>query len=178
MAEPDSLLSIFTQNAQSAGASVELIKRSPEALSDSLNKLTEDFDEVIYIRPTSLPHEFFSDFLNNDKVISSPVKKQLGDAKVAITDTFAGIARTGSVCLELTDSYTNHASLLSTWHIAVLDAQKIVPQPRDIFKEGLVLKKGNPLDFVIITGPSATADMGKLVRGAHGPAKLHIIILT
>lgn len=178
MAEPESLLSIFSQNARSAGASVELIERSPNALSDSLNKLTEDFEEILCINPTSLPQELFDNFLSNGKVITSPVKEQLKDAKVGITDTFAGIARTGSICLELTNSYTNHASLLSTWHIAVLDARKIVPQPRDIFKEGLVLKKGNPRDFVIITGPSATADMGKLVRGAHGPAKLHIIILT
>ena len=30
---------------------------------------------------------------------------------------------------------------------------------------------------VFVTGPSATADMGPLVRGVHGPHKLHIIVL-
>jgi len=30
---------------------------------------------------------------------------------------------------------------------------------------------------VFVTGPSATADMGPLVRGVHGPHKLHILVL-
>ena len=32
-------------------------------------------------------------------------------------------------------------------------------------------------DLVFITGPSATADMGPLVRGVHGPHRLHILLL-
>jgi L-lactate dehydrogenase complex protein LldG len=30
---------------------------------------------------------------------------------------------------------------------------------------------------VVATGPSATADMGALVRGAHGPKEVHVVIL-
>jgi L-lactate dehydrogenase complex protein LldG len=30
---------------------------------------------------------------------------------------------------------------------------------------------------VLATGPSATADMGELVLGAHGPESVHVVIL-
>ena len=177
MPETDSLLQLFSQNALTAGATVEVIARSSATLTDTLNKLTEDFHEVICISPSILSQELFNQYIKSSKVVTTPNQEQLETAKVSITDVFAGIASTGSVGLELSGSLNNHASLLATYHIAVLDVQSIVPQPRDLFKEGLALQNGKPRNFVIITGPSATADMGKLVRGAHGPAKLHIIIL-
>jgi len=29
----------------------------------------------------------------------------------------------------------------------------------------------------LATGPSATADMGALVRGAHGPERVHVLLI-
>jgi L-lactate dehydrogenase complex protein LldG len=37
--------------------------------------------------------------------------------------------------------------------------------------------EGLTRDFVFITGPSATADMGPLVRGVHGPHRQHVIVV-
>jgi L-lactate dehydrogenase complex protein LldG len=68
-------------------------------------------------------------------------------------------------------------SLLAPLHIAVVAAENIVPKPRDLFRPDMLDGKGLRRDFVFITGPSATADMGPLVRGVHGPHKLHIIVL-
>ena len=65
------------------------------------------------------------------------------------------------------------ASLIPRLHIAVVDAASIVPQPRDVITSAI----GMQSDIVFITGPSATADMGPLVRGVHGPHKLHILVL-
>jgi len=33
------------------------------------------------------------------------------------------------------------------------------------------------IDVVLATGPSATADMGGLVHGAHGPKEVHVVLL-
>jgi L-lactate dehydrogenase complex protein LldG len=30
---------------------------------------------------------------------------------------------------------------------------------------------------IVATGPSATADMGALVKGAHGPKVVHVVVL-
>ena len=53
----------------------------------------------------------------------------------------------------------------------------IVPRVRDLFSREVLEGKGLARSFTFITGPSATADMGPLVRGVHGPGKLHIIVL-
>jgi len=34
------------------------------------------------------------------------------------------------------------------------------------------------IDVILATGPSATADMGGLVRGAHGPKEVHVVLLS
>jgi len=69
-------------------------------------------------------------------------------------------------------------SLLAPYQIAVLAAENLVPSPRDLFSPQYLEGKGLTRDFVFVTGPSATADMGPLVRGVHGPHKLHIVLLT
>ena len=73
--------------------------------------------------------------------------------------------------------YAGVISLLSRTHIAVLSAETIVERPADLFDPNCLGGKGLQRNFVFVTGPSATADMGPLVRGVHGPHHLHIIIL-
>ena len=72
------------------------------------------------------------------------------------------------MCIDVGYQRTSIASLLAPLHIAVLAAQNIVPQPRDLFCEDTLDGKGLKRNFVFITGPSATADMGPLVRGYMG----------
>jgi len=62
-------------------------------------------------------------------------------------------------------------------HIAVMSAEKITERPGDLFNPNFLDGKGLQRNFVFVTGPSATADTGPLVRGVHGPHRLHIIIL-
>ncbi len=68
-------------------------------------------------------------------------------------------------------------SALTQIHIVVLDSKTIIPRPHDIFSDDYLNGKGLNRSFSIITGPSATADMGPLVRGVHGPGQLHIIVI-
>jgi L-lactate dehydrogenase complex protein LldG len=67
--------------------------------------------------------------------------------------------------------------MLTRKHIVVVDADTIVSRPSEVFSESCLDGKGLSRSFSFITGPSATADMGPLVRGVHGPGKLHIIIV-
>ncbi len=94
-----------------------------------------------------------------------------------VTEAFAAVASTGSVCIDVSHERTGMVSLLAPLQIAVVAAETIVPQPRDLFRADVLDGKGLTRDFVFVTGPSATADMGPLVRGVHGPHKLHIIVL-
>ncbi len=59
----------------------------------------------------------------------------------------------------------------------MLESNRIAARPRDIFEQYILKQPMEKRGWVYISGPSATADMGELVRGAHGPAKLYIILL-
>jgi L-lactate dehydrogenase complex protein LldG len=127
--------------------------------------------------PDDLPPELWAPLRDLEKVIDHPTDDQLRCAGVGITDAFAGVARTGSVCVAMTGNLGGAVSLFPRNHVAVLDARYIVPRPGDVFTAGQLENKGLERSFVFITGPSVTADMGELVRGVHGPDHLHIIIL-
>ncbi len=127
--------------------------------------------------PDDLDPDLFSIFKSHKKVITKPDTEQLANVRTGVTDAFCGVASTGSVCVSISKNLSSPVSMLTRKHIAVVDAQTIVPRPRDLFSEEIPGGKGLKRSFSFITGPSATADMGPLVRGVHGPGKLHIIIL-
>ncbi len=170
------LVNLFTRSAEEVTATVEVISYNAESLNISLQKAAGN-ENVLLAEPDYINPELFLKFKQNKNVVTKPTKEQLTGIKTGITDAFCGIASTGSVCVSITKNLTCPASMLTRKHIVVLNADTIVPRPRDIFSEDYLDGKGLHISFTIITGPSATADMGPLVRGVHGPGKIHIIIL-
>lgn len=171
------LIELFVQSAESTSATVERVYPDEVSLNEALVKNTVEEKEVMLSLPVDLSNELFSLFLNNPKVITEPTKEQLVNIKTGITDAFCGVASTGSVCVPVINNLSSPVSMLTRKHIVVLDAGTIVSKPRDVFSEKYNNGKGLSRSFSFITGPSATADMGPLVRGVHGPGKLHIIVL-
>ena len=55
--------------------------------------------------------------------------------------------------------------------------ERIVARPRDLFDPDCLKGEGLKRNLVFITGPSATADMGPLVHGVHGPHRLLVLLL-
>jgi L-lactate dehydrogenase complex protein LldG len=167
----------FTDSAIKAVATVEVIDRSPVALRDAILCAVGDAQRILYAPPQDLPVALFSEFAKDPRVVAEPTADELVHSAAGVTEAFAGVARTGSVCVDVSYERTAMVSLLAPLQIAVVAAETIVPQPRDLFRADLLGGKGLTRDFVFVTGPSATADMGPLVRGVHGPHKLHIIVL-
>ncbi len=173
----ESLIQQFMAAAEGTGATVERLPRSPEALKEAIQRVLSSGDEVLLAEPDDLPPELWDPLRALERIIDHPTDDQLRSAMVGITDAFAGVARTGSVCVAMTENLGGAVSLFPRSHVAVLDARYIVPRPGDVFTAGQLGNKGMERNFVFITGPSVTADMGELVRGVHGPDHLHIIIL-
>jgi len=174
---PPSTLEQFVAAATAAVATVEVIDRSPTDLRDAILRAAGDANRILYAPPQDLPAELFVDFARDPRVRTEPTPDEMVNSPAGVTEAFAGVARTGSVCVDVGFQKTGMASLLAPLHIAVVASDTIVPQPRDLFREDVLGGKGLVRNFVFITGPSATADMGPLVRGVHGPHRLHIIVL-
>lgn len=166
----------FISSASNTTATIERISADAESLNNSLIAASDN-GTTLLAEPDYLNPELFSIFKTNKNVITNPAKTLISQIKIGITDAFCGVATTGSVCVSTTNSLSSIISMLVSKHIVVVDSKTIVPRPRDIFSNEYLNSERLKHNFSIITGPSATADMGPLVRGVHGPGKLHIIIL-
>jgi L-lactate dehydrogenase complex protein LldG len=169
------LLTQFLESVQATGATVETSPGTVQDLTASLRKATADDESVLFAQPDFISPELFAQFIQEEKVITRPTNNELSSVTTGVTDAFNAVASTGSVCVSVSGNQGSIVSLLTRKHIVVLDSRTIVPRPRDIFESETVnsLKRS----FSFITGPSATADMGPLVKGVHGPGQLHIIVL-
>jgi L-lactate dehydrogenase complex protein LldG len=97
-------------------------------------------------------------------------------ATVGITQATLGVASYGSLALRQDTVGSEPISLFVDTHIAVVREQDIVPEMGDAFAAlGEELQDMRD-SYILATGPSATADMGALVQGAHGPKEVEVII--
>lgn len=101
-----------------------------------------------------------------------------GEDLVGITGVFCAVAETGTLVV-LSGGETPAAnSLLPETHIAFVPAARIVPGMEEAFN--LVRAECGELPRAVnfISGPSRTGDIEQtLVLGAHGPYRVHIVIV-
>lgn len=108
---------------------------------------------------------------------TEPTASAVDGAACSVTAAEFAIANYGSVVLRSTPDGVEPVSLYADHHVAVVRADDVLPDMNTAFDRlGDLLRDGE--SAVIATGPSATADMGELVRGAHGPKSVHVIVLT
>ncbi len=171
------LVDQFERAAVAAAATVERLPRDSRRIAAAVAGIAHDAHSISVAEPATLPLELFGACLHLPGVSAGHTKREFAGIEVGVTEAFAGVARTGSVCVCVDEGYSGYASLLARIHIAVLATETIVERPSDLFRPEGLGREGLRRNFVFVTGPSATADMGPLVRGVHGPHRLHIIIL-
>ena len=169
------LIAQFETEARAAAASVERVFCSASELCAAVQRVASG--RIAIAEPLDIPAELFAELRRIPGVTQGRSKEDLATCDVGITDAFAAVARTGSVCVTVDHDYAGPISLLTRLHIAIVAADTIVERPADIFRPDCLNGKVLQRNFVFVTGPSATADMGPLVRGVHGPHQLHIVIL-
>jgi L-lactate dehydrogenase complex protein LldG len=102
-----------------------------------------------------------------------------GSDLVGITGCYCAIAETGTVLLLSGPETEPGTSLLPETHIAVVNANRIVPGMEDAWALLRAEHSGAmPRAVNFISGPSRTADIEQtLVLGAHGPYRVHIVLV-
>lgn len=113
-----------------------------------------------------------------DIVEMEPTIDDVRAARTGVTPAALGIAEYGSVVLEADPFGGEVASVFPELHVAVLHESDVVGEMREAFEWLGPRVRENRSSEIIATGPSATADMGGLVRGAHGPEAVHVILVA
>ncbi len=104
-----------------------------------------------------------------------------GNDLVGITGAFCAIAETGTLMLLSGADTPGATSLLPETHIAVLPRSRIVRGMEDAWalQRAECGADAMPRAVNFISGPSRTADIEQtLVLGAHGPYRVHLVIIA
>jgi L-lactate dehydrogenase complex protein LldG len=97
---------------------------------------------------------------------------------VSIQHGFAGIAETGTLMLPSGPDRPTTLNLLPDTAIVVLRVSRIVGPYEDAWD---MLRAAGPMprNVMLVTGPSRSADIEQTLElGAHGPRRLHVVLVT
>jgi L-lactate dehydrogenase complex protein LldG len=100
--------------------------------------------------------------------------------RVAITGALAGIAETGTVVFASDPTHPTSLNLLPDTHVVILRETDVVGPLEDVFARlrARYGEGGMPRTINTVTGPSRTGDIEQqLELGAHGPRRMHILLV-
>lgn len=109
-----------------------------------------------------------------------------GSEDTSVTPVFAAVAETGTLMLTSDAATPTGLNFLPENHIAVVRRSQVVGPLEDAwsrFRAARAKAEGDgftmPRTVNLITGPSRTGDIEqKIQMGAHGPRRLHVIIVA
>ena len=101
-----------------------------------------------------------------------------GEDKLGVTGVFAALAETGTLMVVSGPDSPASVSLLPETHVAVVPASRIVAHMETAWAMARDTFGQLPRAVNFISGPSRTADIEqRMVLGAHGPYRVHIIVV-
>lgn len=113
-----------------------------------------------------------------ESVETDPTAADIERAVTGVTPASLAIASYGSVVLRMDEQGSEPVSLFNDRHIAVLHRDDIVPDMTAAFEWFGPELRDSRDSAIVATGPSATADMGALVQGAHGPKQVEVFVVS
>ncbi|MEO8346612.1 MAG: LUD domain-containing protein [Betaproteobacteria bacterium] len=101
-----------------------------------------------------------------------------GHDRLGITGSFCAIAETGTLVFTTGADTPTATALLPDTHVAVVRAERIVSGMEEAFALVRTANGGMPRAMNLMSGPSRTGDIEQtIVLGAHGPFRVHILLL-
>lgn len=101
-----------------------------------------------------------------------------GDDLLGVTGVFAAIAETGTLMMLSGPESPASTHLLPETHVAIVPASRIVGHYEDAFARVRAERGQTPRAMNLVSGPSRTGDIEQtIVLGAHGPYRVHIVIV-
>jgi L-lactate dehydrogenase complex protein LldG len=171
---------------------LDLFARMVEAAAGTVERIAEPADipaaVAAFLRRQNLPLEIRHG--NDPSLVALPWDRagtltvrngpSNGSDAAAVSHAFAGVAETGTLVLISGADNPTTLNFLPEAHIVVVDVadvagdyETVLGHLRQRFGEGRLPRAVN-----MITGPSRSADIEQtLILGAHGPRKLHVLVV-
>ncbi len=174
---PKERLALFTTMAQGVQTSVTTVAGTdeiPKAVAAYLREhnLPATLRRGADLRLKALPWQ--------ETTLDMAVGRSDGQDLNGISWAFAGVAETGTLVLTSGPENPTTLNFLPDNHIVVLNAKDVTGDIESMWSNlRFVHGKGDmPRTVNFITGPSRSGDIEQtILLGAHGPRRLHIIIL-
>jgi len=176
------LVDLFRKQAESASATVVEVRGAadvPAAVTDYLKG--RNLPAQVKLAPD--PRVAGLDW-NSQPLLEISSGASDGHDLAAVTPVLSGVAETGTLVVHSGAPTPNTLHFLPETHIAVVYRDELVGTYEEAWaalrkKFGADLSGGAiPRTVSLVTGPSRSADIGKiLLMGAHGPKRLHIILV-
>ena len=168
---------LFIDEAEAVGCTVYQLDQN--AALEQIMELIGDDKSVLSWDESQIPFAGLHEMLESLGVtVAAPDNSEV---RVGITGVNAAVATTGSIIVESGAGRSRSASLLPDVHIALMRAEQILPDLetwQDVQKGAGYPAFTEASSTTVITGPSKTADIAhQLVKGAHGPREVHVMIL-
>lgn len=170
-------IALFRARAEAAAATVTILD-SPTGVPAEVARFLRDINAPATIRMGNDPR--LTDLPWNETSLLVEAGRSEGADLNAVSHAFGAVAETGTLALVSgTDNPTtlnflpdNHVVLVAGDDVAG-DYETVLDRLRERYGPG-----GMPRTLNLITGPSRSADIEqKLILGAHGPRRLHIIVV-
>lgn len=163
------LVQQFTQKLQKVGASFSDVAEDsliPFALIALLKEWGLALQVVIDPHLQTLPW-------TNEILCEARVAQDLD--KVSVTEAFMAVAETGTVAL-LSSASPTTLNFLPETHVVIVRRAQLVANLETVWEK--LRQQAMPRTVNLITGPSRTADVEQTIQlGAHGPRRLHVILV-
>jgi L-lactate dehydrogenase complex protein LldG len=102
-----------------------------------------------------------------------------GHDRLGITGCFCAIAETGTLVFTTSAATPTGTMLLPDTHVCVVRADQVVPGMEEAFARVRTEHATMPRAVNFVSGPSRTGDIEQtIVLGAHGPFRVHILLLS
>ncbi|WP_123537687.1 LUD domain-containing protein [Halosimplex salinum] len=158
----------LSQDLEAAGVRTRRVR--PAAFAETIDDLAAG--PAVGVELTDLPVS-----LADAPVSVDPTPAELRAATVGVTPASLSVAGYGSLVLPGTADGAELVSLFVEHHVAVLRESDVVHDMEAAFDEFDADAETAAESRILATGPSATADMGALVEGAHGPKTVTAVVL-
>jgi L-lactate dehydrogenase complex protein LldG len=175
---PGERVMLFARMVEAANGSAEMLV-SPDDVPAAVAALLRRYNLPMQVRRGNDPRLAALPW-DKERQLEVTTGASDGHQFVSVSHAFAGVAETGTLVMASGTDNPTTLNFLPDTHIVVLNAKDVAgdyetvwTRVRDAFGVDAL-----PRAINLITGPSRSADIAQiLILGAHGPRRLHVLVV-